>query len=101
MTQSKALELLKNPQFGNPEHIKAVKVLLLYQELQQFEKDAHLDCPKCEGNSQKTCPECDGTGLIDCPECDGSGSIIALDPYSDYSLKYLRESLQKAKELAS
>lgn len=53
------------PEFGNPEHIKAIKIAAA--------KEAWKDlpvCEKCEVTGEVECLACSNWG--ECPECEGS-----------------------------
>lgn len=54
------------PEFGNMEHIRAIKAHQAAQE-----EAAKEDCDCCDGAGEIECCECGQDR--DCPECDGSG----------------------------
>ncbi len=63
------------PEFGNPEHIKAIK-----DAAAQVDFKALPMCQKCDG--QRECPKCDQ----ECEACDGTGKDY--DAYGNWKEKY-------------
>ncbi len=60
MSIKEATALLEHPQFGNAEHIEAVRLI-----------ERHADCP-CGGTGMIVCGLCGGDG---CKYCNGTGKV--------------------------
>lgn len=57
------------PEFGNWEHINAIKEHQIKQELLETQ------CECCSGEGEIECEHCDGNGYVSCDDCDGTGQI--------------------------
>ena len=76
LTVKAAREILEHPQFGNPEHIEAVRLLEYLSEALELNCGSkNFECHACGGSG--TCDhECCECGEHDCGACSGSGKSI-------------------------
>lgn len=98
MTVGEARNLLKRPVFGKDDHIRAVSILSVLEELDikgntLEDVDIDIDCPKCDGYG--ACSHCDQ----DCGDCDGTGKVTGnITKLDDLDEDKLREMMRSRKE---
>lgn len=123
----KMLLLSKRLRFGDPNHVEAVRVVVLVETVAaQIERlldageSVRLNCPSCDGartdkclkcRGEGDCPccghecdECDGKGKIECARCAGTGRVMVRQPFrigviEDYSREEIEELAEKVRDL--
>jgi hypothetical protein len=98
----KARVILEHPVFGDSDHIRAVRLLSMVEEIQELSgglsdrTGRYFPCPCCEGSGGSSC--CGECGHdIDCHRCKGEGRIRAseIDYLSPEEVKAMLETARK------
>lgn len=93
----KARRILERPVFGDPDHIQAVKLLAMVEEIQELSGAGinHFPCPCCQGSGGSCCGECGND--VDCHRCKGEGWIRAseIDQCSPEEVKMMLEAARR------
>lgn len=82
-TRAQALEILRNPKFGDPLCCEAVAWLEAFEELATIREANRLgkkyECPCCHGTGETLCSECGNHQ--DCHTCDGMGAWATVEEW--------------------